>query len=474
MAWKDYKSFNLETGFERSAGFELTSLQISQVEQCAKFGKLLNKSEVGCGKTVVSTAVSYMQGYDVSIVIMPPILVTGWAKWLSKFTTKLVVYRGSPSQRAKIAENLKAARWVVCSHAIFRNEFDILTSAIAKRNYEIIVDEAHWVKNPQSVLFRKVKTLSAGDKGLQLLTGTPTSKPTDSYTYIKLKTPQLYRSYSHFEALHVVERDFFKNPKTYGNLEKLRENFNLHTVSATKEEMHGYNLKPLTPDCTYDLAPEHYKLYRKLVDEQLLAFEDGSLIDATTAQKLRQALQQVIVNWEYFSNDPKNVSQAYAVVDQTIEEIEVSNLSKSKLIIWVTYKRTARNVTDYCNRLGIKTVAAYADSNTERSVQDFLEDEKTRILVANPQSCGAGLNPQYVCSEDLYLEISTSPIYTRQACGRISRMGQTKVPRHKFAIANGTVQVDLLKKLLENDDLVATIEPDKKSIRAMLLGGVDL
>jgi SNF2 family DNA or RNA helicase len=206
------------------------------------------------------------------------------------------------------------------------------------------------------------------------------------------------------------------------------------------------------------------------VDEQLLVFDDGSIIDASTSQKLRQALQQVVVNWEHFANDLKCISQAYRVIDQTIEEIEVSNKSKSKLIIWIAYKRTARNITSYCNSLGIKTVAAYAEADTEKSVQDFLEDDSTRILVANPQSCGAGLNPQFVCSEDLYLEISTSPIYMRQALGRIDRMGQTKTPRHKFAIANGTVQVGLLQGLLANDDLVATVETDKRSIRAMLMG----
>jgi SNF2 family DNA or RNA helicase len=213
-------------------------------------------------------------------------------------------------------------------------------------------------------------------------------------------------------------------------------------------------------------------LYAKLVDEQLLSFDDGSVIDASSSQKLRQALQQVVVNFDYFANDPSKKSKAYDVLDATIEETEVDRLDKSKLIVWINYKRSARSVTAYCNKLGIKTVAAYSEADTEKSVQAFLEDEKTRILVAHPQSCGAGLNPQHVCSEALFMELSTVPLYMHQSMGRIHRVGQTRIPRLKFSVANNTVQVGLLNSLLNNDDLMQKVSPTKESIRAMLLGEI--
>jgi hypothetical protein len=471
MPWTTYKEFDEAFSFAEKAGFQLSKMQIDLANEVVKYRKTLNKCEVGCGKTVLSTVASYMLGYDVTVVTMPPILISGWTKWLKKFGSEIVVFRGTPKERKEMYPKLRTARWILCSHAIFRDDFEVIEWAVKKRNYEIINDEAQWSKNPKSILFKKLKNITSGDVGYQALTGTPTSKPTDSYTYIKLKNPEIYRSYGHFEAVHVAERDFFKNPTKYDNLDKLKIHMDMQSVTATKEEMHGYNLKPLVPDCSYDLAPEHYRLYAKLVDEQLLTFADGSIIDASTSQKLRQALQQIVVNWEHFAQDESCVSQAYAMVNQTIEEIDVTDKSKSKLIIWTQYKRTSRNVTAYCNKLGIKTVAAYSEADTEKSVEAFLEDENTRILVAQPSSCGAGLNPQYVCSEALFLEMSTSPIYMRQACGRIDRLNQTRTPRFKFAVANGTVQVGLLDLLLRNDDMVAKVETDKKSIRSMLLGG---
>jgi len=469
--YKTYQEFDSATGFSKKAGFRLTEMQIKLVEQSVLWPKLLNKAEVGCGKTVMSTVTSLMLGYEVTIITCPPILITGWAKWLNKVSERVLVYRGTPSERKAMVKDLAKSRWVICSHNIYRDEYEILLRSLKRKHYELIVDEAHAIRNPKSVLFKKTKDMTLGDAGCQLLTGTPVSKPLDGYSYIKIKTPDVYRSYAQFEAIHVEDRDFFKRPIAFCNLDLLASNLAMQTISATKEEMHGYNLDPITPDCTYELDKKHYKLYEKLVEEQLLEFSDGTLIDATTSQKLRQAVQQIVVNWDYFSNDPDNRSTAYDMLDQTIEEIEVEKLEKSKLIVWVQYKRTARSVVGYCNRLGIKTVGAYSEADTEKSVQAFLENEKTRILVANPQSCGAGLNPQYVCNEALFLEMSTTPLYNHQAVGRICRTGQTKRPRLKFAVAAKTIQVKLLQDLMTNDDLMQKVTPTKQSLRAMLLGG---
>jgi hypothetical protein len=471
-SWDKYEDFNAATGFSGRAGFTLAPLQTKLVEQLVHWPKNLNKLEVGCGKTVLSTVASLMIGYDCTVVTVPPILVDPWVSWLQQVSERVVDYRGDPRERKKI--NLEDARWVVCSHAMFRKDFLRLLQAAKERGrYELIGDEWHWAKNPESKLFQLGLLFTAGDVGHQMLTGTPLSKPLDAYSYIKSKSPQAYRSYGHFEAIHVAERDFWKAPIRYGNLDLLEQNLNEKSVTANKKEMFGYDLVMQMPDCSYSLDPDHYKLYEKLVDEQLLTFDDGSIIDASTVQKLRQALQQVVVNYDYFSNDPTKRSATMDLVDLTVEETECHMVGKSKLIIWAKYQRTITKLLKYCNDKGIKTVAAYGLSNANTAVAAFMADESCRILVGQWQSCGAGLNPQGVCSEALFVEMDTVPIYIRQALGRIDRKGQTVTPRTKIGVAKGTVQVGMLEALLSNDDMVQRLEPSKKSVRDMLLGRTD-
>lgn len=333
----------------------------------------------------------------------------------------------------------------------------------------VLVHNCQAIKNPKAKLYTCIGLMSK-NRRLQMLSGTPTSRPLDCYTYIRLKSPDLYRSYAHFEHTHIAEKDFFGSVTAYQNLDILADNFALKSILRTKEEVHGYNNAPLFPDTVYELSKDHMDLYEQLVEEQLLLLDDGTKIDATTAQRLYHALQQIIVNYDYFSGDATKRSTAYDLIDSVVEQTDCDNQSKSKLIIWTIYKRTSRNVLTYLNNQGHKAVGAYSEVNSAKSFVQFMEDPTTRILVAQPLSAGSGLNPQSVCWESLAIETSTVPMLARQANGRLDRMGQLHKPSIRYAVANKTVQVTLLEKLLQADELVQKVERSKISLRKELYG----
>lgn len=462
-----FAEFNAQTGFEAKAGFQLTPLQIEDIEQFVQWRKSLNRYEVGTGKTVISTVVSLMSDVETTIVCVPPILLLSWEKWLNKVSERTLRYQGSPKVRKEM--KLLGNRWVLMSHAIFRIDFEKLMEVFKNTTLEIIIDECQAIKNPKAKLYTCIGLMSK-NRRLQMLSGTPTSRPLDCYTYIRLKSPDLYRSYAHFEHTHIAEKDFFGTITAYQNLDVLADNFAIKSILRTKEEVHGYNNAPLFPDTVYELSKDHMDLYEQLVEEQLLLLDDGTKIDATTAQRLYHALQQIIVNYDYFSGDATKRSTAYDLIDSVVEQTDCDNQSKSKLIIWTIYKRTSRNVLAYLNNQGHKAVGAYSEVNSAKSFVQFMEDPTTRILVAQPQSAGAGLNPQSVCWESLTIETSTVPMLSRQANGRLDRVGQLHKPSMRYAVANKTVQVTLLEKLLAADELVQRVERTKTSLRKELYG----
>jgi SNF2 family DNA or RNA helicase len=463
---KTFADLDAATGFNVKAGFNLTPKQVEAAEYIASFERTANFSEVGTGKTVMSTASSMLANPGTTLVLVPPVLIPQWVRWLSKFSKDVLRYQGTPAFRK--AQDLRR-RWVVMSHSIFRQDFNRIHDVLVHANLEIIVDEAQALKNIESVLYRSVLKLGVGQR-IQLLTGTPTSKPLDAYSYIKIKTPKLYKSYYAFESLVVADRDFFGKVTKYANLDRVAQELALQTVKFTKEELFGFKLDPIFPDCQYDLDAAHLKLYERLVDEQLLLLDDGTKIDATTSVRLFHALQQVVCNWAHFSGDETKRSAIYDLVDQTIEETECLTPGKSKLIIWTYYKLTTRSMVKYLRDKGYKTVAAYGEVDSQKSFDAFMQDPDTRILVAQPQSAGAGLNPQSVCWEMLFVETPTVPMLARQAIGRVVRMGQEHIPRIKVASASMTIQARLLAQLMSNDDLVAKVERTRDSIRSWLKG----
>jgi SNF2 family DNA or RNA helicase len=464
----DYLSFDKAYGFAEKAGFQLSPLQIQDTNTFAEWNVCLNRYEVGGGKTVVSSAVALMRDAEVILVLVPPILIRPWVRWLRKVSDNVLQYQESKDARAQL--DLDSARWIVCSHTIFRKDFRRIERSLARRKTrEIIVDEAQYMKNVQTKLFERVEQIASG-QFLQMLTGTPTSTPMDSYAYIKLMKPEAYRNMTHFEMLHVGKKDFFKKVTGWKNLDLIKTHFDHRSIRRTKQELHGYKNDPLFPDCSYVLAPEHQALYEKLVEEQLLLLPDGTKIDASTAIRLYHNMQQIIVNYDVFSGIEGARSAAHDLLDMTMDMTECNKPGRSKLMVWTMYKMTSRNMLAYLRREKVNAVAAYGEVNSQDSFDRFMDDDSVRVLVAQYQSAGAGLNPQSVCWESVFLETSTSTMHNTQAMGRIDRMGQQNVPSQRYFRAENTIQASLLLRLANNEKLVAEIEGTKAQLRDILLG----
>jgi hypothetical protein len=451
-----------------SIPFKPAPLQIEDAVSAVIAGRFALLYEVGVGKTVTATLAATALDSEYKIVICPPIILDQWREWLNDIGIKDVsIYRG-----ARRTVDMLDHHWVLMSHAIFRDSFEVIKARLAQRDATLIVDEAQALKNPQSKLFKCVNQFVAPDRHLLLLTATPTSKPEDTYTYIKLKTPTLYRSWGHWQNLHVLDRDIFGTITKYQNLEMLADRFAMQSVKRTKRDVFGDVMEPIYQRMPYELDPKHYKLYVRLAEEQLLLLANGDKIDATTAQRLRHALQQIVVNYGKFSGNPEDRSRAYDIIDQVIEEVDPMDKSKSKLVIWTYYVSTSESVTAYLKqKFGDRAVvAAYGKVNSQKAIDAIMKDSEARILVAQPSSCGVGLNLQHVCWENLFIELSTTPMQVRQATGRTDRINQKNRPTMRFAQALKTIQIKLFNDLLANDDLVTQVERNLTSLRQEIFG----
>lgn len=448
--------------------FKLAPLQLEDIHYATVEDRFKWFLEVGCGKTVASTLTALCWGQEYHIVLCPPILLTAWAGWLKSIgETDVQIYAGP-----RRTEDMLDSKWTIMSWNIFRDSFGIIHGKFLHRNFSVIADEAQEIKNPRSKSYKHLSTLVGKGHGLQLLTATPTSKPEDSYSYIKLTTPDVYRSFGHWENLHVAERNFFGQIVSYRDLNLVADTLALKSRKRTKKEVFGHDLEPIWQTIPYNLDSKHLKLYNKIAEEQIVELENGSKIDASTAQSLYIKLQQIIVNWAKFSGEEKNRSTVYDLIDQTIAEVRPLEKTSSKLVIWTHYVASSESITEYLtNKFGAAAVtAAYGKVNSKKAIERIMDDPETRILVAQPSSCGVGLNLQYVCWEHLFVEVSTVPHRVKQAVGRSDRVGAVNRSTVRLAQAVGTIQKRLLDNLVANDDLVNKVERNTQSLRSDIFG----
>jgi superfamily II DNA or RNA helicase len=449
------------------------TLRVDQVDSCEKLSEWPRAglyAEVGTGKTVMATVLSLMWNNEVTVVTMPPILLKSWQRWLLTIENigSVVVYRGDPRERA--AMNIRHARWLLMSQQIFKKDFARLVKELGKVPRTLIVDEAHCIKNPASQNFKLTKEFADGEC-LALLTGTPLSTPHDAYAYVKLVSPEIYRSKQQFENLHIEDRDFYGNVTAWKNLDLMHQNLMMHSVRLLKEHVLKDLKKPNYIPIEYELDREHKMLYDMLAEEQLLELETGGKIDATSAVKLYNALQQVVVNWDYFSGNEDARSTAFDIIDMVMDQAEVMDPKNSKLIIFTYFKMTSRKVLEYLKEFGaVGCYSEIGDTAKERNLERFMFDPTCRIMVAQPMSGGVGFNPQAVCSEVLFLESPSIPWHFVQGAGRVYRDGQPNVPNIHIAVASGTIQNRLHQRMLATDALVNQVQGGFKDLRDAIYG----
>jgi superfamily II DNA or RNA helicase len=130
--------------------FELYPFQVDATNELAPDQRSGLYLDPGLGKTAVSTHCALYKKVPV-LCVLPPILVTGWSRWLQKVTRKdgskldILCYHGSPKQRAEM--NLIGHDFVLMSIQIFKRDIERIEREMGQIDLHIILDEAHCIKD---------------------------------------------------------------------------------------------------------------------------------------------------------------------------------------------------------------------------------------------------------------------------------------------------------------------------------------
>lgn len=426
--------------------------------------------DMGTGKTFVSTAIAlyYLATeQNRTVVIMPPNLIPQWARWLGLIKRvdgsplTVVAYAGTPKQRQEISLD---GDFVLVGVQMFRKEFARFQEHFHDKPLTVVVDEANLIANNESAQHSAVFQFHLG-KQIMLLTGTPLNKPLDAYGLTRFTNPGAYRSRRHFLNVHVEEEDFYGTPTKWRELDLLKKNLLVNSRQILYEDMFGDVEKPNYDLFPYALHPDHRKLYRKLVNEQMLPLGEGK-IDATDGNKLRHALGQVVNNWAYFAQDPDKTSAIFEMIRD--KQLELNG----KLIVFANYRMTVKGLVQHFSDLGARAInSEVSEAQKQKNLQAFVEDPLCKMLVIQYISGGKGLDGlQHVCHTALCAEPCQQPRDFHQAVARLKRRGQRKRPHILMPYAEGTLQVQGYRALVENDTLVTQVVRSAVDLRKELLG----
>ena len=444
-------------------------LKQKQVEVIDKYGAYTRHGlylDMGLGKTVCSTLIGIDRlaaGVRSVLVLCPPVIIPQWCRWLRSLSIDVLDYRGSKQERQDLLKNFLGHDFIVMSPDIFRNDFLAIKDRIGRTELHVIIDEANLVKKHTGVTHQKLRLLQGNDLGVTLLTGTPLTSPIDAYGYIKIITPPVYATFKQFKRIHVAVEGEYHTIIEYDNLDLLKRNFYLQSISLAVDEM--VDMPEIDYQIVeYDLHPDHLALYRKLVRERLMVVEheDGtkSILNATKVQTLRHWAQRLVMSPHHLGYEPLPVGMSLIM-----EECENN---QNRVVIFSNYVETNRRLIEVLP-MSAGVYGEISRQKQDKNIAEFQNGE-VRRLVVNPSSGGVGLELQNSCNHVIFGEFPVTANAFRQARSRVWRQGQTKKVICKIFVANRTVQPKLLQSCMRKDEVLSQVQYTLKELREELLG----
>lgn len=457
-----------------------------------------------CGKTIQLQAkeMQLISQGNKCLLLMPPVLLGQYVESLcesfqepERYISWHVLQEG-PKQREVLYKLWNATEWpqlLLMSYELFV----ILTRVpkgerkrpelawILREQYRVVdCDEAHKLCAATTQLHPLLDWHcgEVGESSLALATGTPMpTTPLNAYGLIHLLNPEAYRDFNQFERLHAIYKQIkLKQPRKLNNgremkfmrildgfrgQEQIRKHLYRFGRRVIKEKVLSLK-EPQIIEVPVVLGKDHMTLYRKLEKERIIEYEGQIIAGGIQEQRLRQALLRIVTNPEAFMPEGKKISNN--VLATTLNLIESHNNAMpledgfpNKVIIFCNLRATCAWLGDVFRESHGAVVLNGATTDKDGVRRAFLNDPKCRILIANPESAGYGLNFQGVSSTVIYVEPTSVPGDFKQSMERVYRGGQKYVCQVYVLRASGTIAPKATKDMLDRMHEINKVNRDE-------------
>ncbi|KAI0049929.1 hypothetical protein FA95DRAFT_1514892 [Auriscalpium vulgare] len=403
--------------------------------------------EMGLGKTLQTISfLAYLKHQQSlpgpHLVVVPKSTLQNWArefgKWAPDF--QVVTLSGTKEERADIiASRLIPQDFEVC---ITSYEICLIEKgALKKFSFEyIVIDEAHRIKNVDSILSQIVRSFIS--RGRLLITGTPLQNNLkELFALLNFICPEIFQDYTDLEAfLHKDESsadaDEEKSKKVVEALHKILRPFLLRRVKSDVEK----SLLPKKEINIYvGLTEMQRKWYRSVLEKDIDAVNGltGKKEGKTRLMNMVMQLRKVTCHPYLF--DGAEPGPPYTTDEHIVENsgkmVILDKLLKSmkekgsRVLIFSQMSRMLDILEDYCLFRAYKYCRI--DGSTAHEDRIVAIDEYNKpgsekfIFLLTTRAGGLGINLTTADIVVLY-DSDWNPQADLQAMDRAHRIGQTK------------------------------------------------
>jgi SNF2 family DNA or RNA helicase len=327
----------------------------------------------------------------------------------------------------------KDSRFLLTTYDALRN-LDPLHKEIQSRDV-LILDEAHYIRNPETLRARLVKGLPQQRR--ILLTGTPLVNTIDDYyELLEQVDKRRFTSRSEFHEQWTVDASLFNKYSSVRNVaaEFLQRATRDVLLRRRKAEVLAELPERVIRIQRHELSPQEDRVYQGLETKALEMIRDGKSDVAVFAaiHSLRHHL-------------------AVARVPAVLERIEELRAEGEAVVVYSHYLEPLEKLQA---ALGARVAASLNGSTPPKERQALARSFGTasgpQVLLAQMEAGGIGLNftaARWV----LFVHLGWTPAVHAQAMDRVHRIGQDRTVFVEFFVTPDTIDERIVKILLRKE-----------------------
>lgn len=421
--------------------------------------------EMGLGKTLQCISflsyLRYVRGVSgPHLVVVPKSTLQNWArefaKWAPEFSA--LVLTGDKDERAELIEK----RLLPCDFDVVITSFELV---IREKNalqrfawHHVIVDEAHRIKNEESMLAKIMRILFSRYR--LLITGTPLQNNLhELWALLNFLLPDVF-------ADHEVFDEWFQNSGGNGDEERDQD----RVVEQLRKLLRPFLLRRVKSEVERSLLPKReINLYVGMTDMQVrwyqrLLEKDLDAVNGGTSDQGKMRLLNVVMQLRKCCNHPYLFEGAEPGPPFTTDEHLVQNSGKlilldkllnrlkaqgSRVLIFSQMGRMLDILEDYCAlrdyeycRIDGSTV----HEDRVAAIDDYSRPDSDKFLfLLTTRAGGLGINLTAADQVILY-DSDWNPQADLQAMDRAHRIGQTKQVTVWRFVAENTIEDKVLER----------------------------
>lgn len=324
---------------------------------------------------------------------------------------------------------------------------------IQNKYYAIVGDEIHLLKNRQAMRSQAFIQIASKINTRIGLSGTIImNRPSELKNVLKFlgRFTDIFpdSNYFDFRYCNAKVTEFGRDVSCCSNIEELHLLLR-HYCYFRKEKREVLNELPPITEQLIEMKISNKKVYTQ-AEEDLINYLEK--VNPDQIEKALRADQLVQLNVLFQLSVEGKQKQMIVFIKEWMEANE-----DEKLIVFGIHKKPliemAQQIENSCLITGDLSL-----SKKMKVKEEFITDPNTRILFANIQCIGTGVDGlQEACSNALIIELPMKPSDLVQAIGRLERMGQKSNINIYYLLSTETIDMKIWKLLKEKKEVADTI-----------------